>query len=260
MKKYGMTIIIFSGIVTLLSLLGVIFTFLWKDALVVSLTLQGYRMIRNVSLAIFLLFMALFLFYFSAVFIANQRDRIENNKKKEEAVHKASLILEQKKENEAFLNSRGNLVETILREKLQENSNGEWHILKNEIEALYQQSVEMDTLQEKLGILLKTNDATRLNDAEEVLEKAEQGLLRNIRKPLNYMEAGSTTDTKSIAKVRESLMTCHETNANILSDARDFLMAMTEYLNGQGDKDNGMESLLSYKEILLASVKEKEKV
>lgn len=160
--------------------------------------------------------------------------------------------LEAKREDDAYLSASSRLVERMLREELKKYGEGAWGEFSTGIKQAYDQSVQMDKYQDKLSGLLRKNGAERLGDTEEVLDRAEQYLLQNIRKVLNFLEVCDPSSAQGREKVRKSLEDCIRENAGVLQNTEDFLLALTSYLNeqGTGAKD-GMASLENYKQILL---------
>ncbi|MBQ1548011.1 MAG: hypothetical protein IIZ61_06415, partial [Lachnospiraceae bacterium] len=144
----------------------------------------------------------------------------------------------------------------LLRDQLKEGIKLKWRELEKDLNVLYDQSVKMDMMQENLANLLKKNGAERLDDAEGVLNKAEQYLLQNIRKVLNYMEVCDNDTDEGVKKVKDSAVACRAENENVLKTTSDFLIAMTEYLNEEGTSD-GLSSLMEYKDILLNTLDNK---
>ena len=84
------------------------------------------------------------------------------------------------------------------------------------------------------------------SNAKEVLGKAEQGLLKNIRKILNYMEVCDPENSVDRSRVAQKAEEYFLENREILNHSSDFLMAMTEYLNSQGAKEN-LQAMEDYK-------------
>ena len=239
------------------SLAAQLFTRLNYDNLVVA---YGIRTARTAAIVTFwacVVFFALSACLIFLSFTAQRKEQESIADKYADAQEKKQNLLKTNQMNAAYLDSSGNLVEKLLRQQLDQKRN-EWGSLNELIDKAYRQSVKMDGFQEKLSKLLKVNGAERLNDSEEVLDKAEQYLLHNIRKVLNFMEACDSSTESGVSKVRDSLSSCINDNERILSNASDFLIAMTEYLNSQGESSD-ISSLEEYKNILLKAV-EKEHV
>ena len=225
-----------------------------QDNLVISYGIRMARMAVSLSFGACVVFFVLSVLLAFAVFVGDRKKKAEMAEKFANA---QGHQIEMERMNAAYLDSSGNLVEKLLRQQLNQKK-AEWASLDELISKVYGQSVKMDGFQEKLTKLLKVNGAERLNDSEEVLDKAEQYLLQNIRKVLNFMEACDSSTETGVNKVRDSLKACINDNDRILSNASDFLLAMTEYLNSQGASSD-INSLEEYKNILLKAV-EKEHV
>ncbi|MCR5452962.1 MAG: hypothetical protein K6F00_10070 [Lachnospiraceae bacterium] len=159
-------------------------------------------------------------------------------------------------EKEGFLSASKRLNEATIRDELAGSLNEGWTPLKKDIDVLIGQSNEMDNYQYKLSELLKKNDAKKLDDAAEVLDKAEQRMLKNIRNVLNYIEVGDPAKVNDRDKVSETMTECLTKNEDILNNTKAFMFSLTDYLNSQGNDDgNEMEMLLNYKDILIQSTK-----
>ena len=223
-----------------------------QDNLVVSYGIRTARMAVNLSFWACVVFLALSVFLILSSFVGNRKEKEAIAEKYVDAQEKKRQLIEMDRMNAAYLDSSGNLVEKLLRQQLNQKKE-EWGALDGLINKAFDQSIKMDGFQEKLSKLLKVNGAERLNDSEEVLDKAEQYLLQNIRKVLNFMEACDSSTETGVNKVRDSLKACINDNERILSNASDFLIAMTEYLNSQGESSD-INSLEEYKNILLQAV------
>ena len=122
-----------------------------------------------------------------------------------------------------------------------------------ELQQVIQQMEQMDTYQERLHSLLEENDISALSDTEQVLEQAEQSLCQNVRKILNYM---SVFDEKDIDVVRTSVRKTNEKNQEQLNQVRDFVVAVTDFVNQQGSARQDPDLLNTYKNMILDSLKE----
>ena len=161
-----------------------------------------------------------------------------------------------KRDEESVLSVSKRLSEETIRKELSDNLHGDWSICADGINMLIRQSEKMDDMQERLSDLLRKNGADKLGDAEDTLDRVEQGLLKNIRKVLNYMEIGSADRSSDLEKVRTSLEQCTGENEKLLENTSGFLIALTDYLNSQGDDDRDeLSTLESFKDILIKSTK-----
>ena len=112
----------------------------------------------------------------------------------------------------------------------------------------------MDRYQDKLNRLLKENGADALNDTEEILEKVEQYLCKNVRKVLNYMNVADPRNLSDQEMIRNKLKNCEAANSVQLDQTQQFLFALTEFLNRQGDEDTGTDMLEMYRQTILDSL------
>ena len=207
-------------------------------------------MYDNIGLCISILFTGIFLIL---GFIGLSKEKKSALEQQGRMIEQEQLELERKKQTDSYLSAANILVESVIRDHLKNSYTNEWGILKDDLEALYIQSLKMDDFQEKLKDLITKNDASILDDTEEVLEQAEQGLLRNIRKVMNYMAVCDVSVDSEVSKVRNSALECFEENKKIIMTVSDFIMSLTEYLNNQGSTDN-LATLNTYKEALKTAV------
>ena len=114
----------------------------------------------------------------------------------------------------------------------------------------------MDEYQEKLVHLLETNGADSLSNTNEVLDQVEQYLCKNVRKVLNYMDVADEDNERDVGQVSLRLTACHEEGQKQLQQVQEFLFALAEFLNKQGDDDNSMDLLNIYKSTILSSIQD----
>ena len=226
------------------------------DDIVINLGIRGYHVLSGTALVLVILFLVLTVILGGTEVLRLSKERKEYAEevvRRQEAQN--NLRLEENKKG-SYLDTSGQLVERLLRDQLKEGIKLKWRELEKDLNVLYDQSVKMDMMQENLANLLKKNGAERLDDAEGVLNKAEQYLLQNIRKVLNYMEVCDSDTDEGVKKVKDSAVACRAENENVLKTTSDFLIAMTEYLNEEGTSD-GLSSLMEYKDILLNTLDNK---
>ena len=233
-KKKG---IIAAGIVLLVISAGLIFVGLQKDNIVIYLGIGAYRVFRTILLA--LEGAAALVFVIVAFFT------IRSGKKK--------TLTEPKETKAPSLSVKEKLHNASLRERLAEEAKGRWRSLSPELQTTIGQLEQMDTYQERLHSLLKENDISALSDTEEVLEQAEQSLCQNVRKILNYM---GVFDEKDVDVVRTSVRKTNEKNQEQLNQVRDFVVAVTDFVNQQGSARQDPDLLNTYKNMILDSLKE----
>ena len=254
----------------LISLLGMaiswiirIYLMISQENLIIVYGIQKYRnygLIATISALCFsvLAILMLFLSYKKV-----KTERIRDVEQKVFIEEQQQAAIEEKRQQTSFLSANNMLKESVIRDNLKYSYEHEWSELRTDLLPLYDQSKKMDKLQERLKTLITKNDASVLDDTEDVLEQAEQGLLQNIRKVMNYMDVCDPTVPEEKEKVRNSAVECLKNNKQIIDNVSDFLMSLTEYLNNQGSKDN-LNALNTYKEALMGSIpnanKEVEKV
>ena len=139
--------------------------------------------------------------------------------------------------------------------RLRNAAEGEWAVLGKKFHALCKQSMDIDSFQDKLSTLLTSNDADILSDTEDALNAVEHAILENIKSVLNYSISCSSVDPAGVDKVSKEATIAIEKNDELLSKAGDFLMALTDYLNGQ-EKSGDISLLDEYKNILEAPLRE----
>ena len=153
------------------------------------------------------------------------------------------------------------LQEDRIREMLMEASCQGWNQheqISELVEKLVMQTREMDQSQEKLRTLLSENEATKLYDTNDLLDQVEQYILRNIRKVLNCFQVYDPEMPEDVQKLAEFMTDIAGDNEAQLDNVREFLFAMTDFLNQQGDNSAGIQRLNIFKETILESIKEEE--
>ena len=156
-------------------------------------------------------------------------------------------------EKSPSLSVREKLHNASLRELLKEEASGRWSPLSGDLHTTIEQMEQMDVYQERLHSLLKENDMKALSDTEEVLEQAEQALCQNVRRLINYM---GVFDEKDVDVVRSCLIKTNEKNQEQLDQVRDFVVAVTDFVNRQGSAGQDPDLLNTYKTMILESLKE----
>lgn len=117
---------------------------------------------------------------------------------------------------------------------------------------------DMDKYQQKLSNLLNNNGADGFSDTEEMLDQVEQCICKNVRKVVNYISVADCGNQEDIETISSKLNTCIEDSQKQLQQVKDFLFAMAEFLNRQGEDDNTSEKLEIYKDLILKSVNEED--
>lgn len=117
------------------------------------------------------------------------------------------------------------------------------------------QMQKMDELQDKHLKLLKNNAAYALNDTEEILDQVEQYMCRNVRKILNYVDVLDMSSQQDRRTLLVHLKECEAHNGEQLQKTQEFLVALTEFLNQQGEGKGGAEALDMYKATILKAIR-----
>ncbi len=241
MRKLRITMSVFLVIVGI----GILMLVLSKDSVVISIGIRSYRGLYQGGLIAEVALVILFL-------ILSLRDaRKKNAAKKEEREQSAD-----RQKLEADLPVNGRLTDVKVRELLKENASGKWRALQDAIGGLAAQMCQMDSYQERLANLLTSNQASTLGDTEEVLDQVEQYICRNIRKVLNYMTVYDPASQEDAAALEKLIEECRDANQEQLTQTKEFVFALTEFLNRQGDSSQDTYSLELYKKLILDSIKE----
>lgn len=141
---------------------------------------------------------------------------------------------------------------------LMEYAARKWKAMAQPLMQLKLQLDMMDEHQEKLSHLLDVNGADALNNTEDILDRVEQYLCKNVRKVLNYLDVADEEKEKDVRLVEEKLASCHEEGQKQLQQVQEFLFALADFLNKQGEDDNTMEMLDIYKSTILSSIDEEQ--
>lgn len=169
----------------------------------------------------------------------------------EEKRYSQRLLEEREEENASSLSVNGKLNPNFIRKNLKELRDGEWGFLSPELDDCIHQFEQMDSYQERYSNLLKSNGANSLSDTEDVIDQVEQYMCKNARNIINFM---NVADKDSQEEVIEKLMKCQEENENLLKQTKDFIYAMTEFLNNQGG-ENDTRILETYKTTILSTIR-----
>ncbi len=115
---------------------------------------------------------------------------------------------------------------------------------------------QMDDYQLRLKNLLDSNGADALRDTEEVLDGVEQHICRNVRKLLNIMTVSSPNTQNDLDVVELTAKNCAEDNNRLLKTTKEFIVAVTEFLNSQGDSGSSINEVEVYKNALTTQIEE----
>lgn len=115
----------------------------------------------------------------------------------------------------------------------------------------------MDIYQEKLENLLRNNGAESLDDAKDILDEVEQSLCKAIRKVINYIEVSDGNSKEDLTLLSRELDSCQKTCENLLEQVKDFLFALADFLNRQGEDKSVSEIMETYRQCILRTIESK---
>lgn len=228
---------------------GLLGTFLTKDELIINMgigALKGMRSFCIVGMAVTGLWGGL-----AGVTMANRLRKQEISAQKRQALAQA-----EEKKHTANLSVKGKLENAQLRTLLQEKQQNEWVHFSQMIGQIIAQLAQMDNYQERLSRLLASNDVQTLSDTEEVLDRVEQYICRNVRKVLNYMEVIDPKGKQDVELLQTKLDACLADNQEQLRQSQEFILALTDFINRQGDSENDLSMLEVYKNTILDSIQD----
>ncbi|MBR1930705.1 MAG: sulfite exporter TauE/SafE family protein [Lachnospiraceae bacterium] len=238
---------------------GVLGTFVLKDEFIVllggSLVFKGIggvralRMIRTVCIA-----GAALTGIGGGVFGVTTISRLQDQEAIEQK--RNAFVAENRRKQIANLSVKDKLENSLLRDMLKEKLANGWNVLVEPIGQCVGQLEQMDSYQERLSRLLATNDVHTLSDTEEVLDRVEQYICKNVRKVLNYMEVADPNSAEDVELLRTKFAACYGDNQEQLKQTQEFIFALTDFINQQGDSDNDLSMLEVYKNTILESIKE----
>lgn len=237
------TVVVCAGVI--LALIG------FRDAFIVNWGIRMYRLIGGILGA------ACVAGGGTAVFGMIKRAGTERRARLAEA--ERVKMIEAEGRAPADLSVKGKLNNLKLRNLLERQVSMEWIEASGAGSECITQMRQMDEYQEKLHALLADNDAEILSDSEDVLDSAEQYMCRNVRKVLNYMSVADSRSGDDVEMILAMTRKCSAQNAEQLKRVQEFVYAVTEYLNHQGENDTDVEMLEIYKKTILNSIGEEAK-
>lgn len=197
----------------------------------------------------------------SAVRAAKERrDQFRSELEKEE--EKERLERERKSE-QAKLNVREPLKDTVIYARLKGWLNEDWGRMTTTpipdlIGDILRQMDDMNAYQAKLSRLLANNGADYLEDTNAVLESVEQSILKKVRKILNCFVVYETSRAEDVERMITLLTDTRAANETQLGNVKEFLFAITDFLNKQGEDNTGIEKLNIYKKTILESTNDED--
>ena len=224
--------------------------------IVINYGIRFYRSLRNIvfSISIIISLAVTVLYVLDAV-----RQRKWQKARDEEAAKSEALrqeALQEREKHREVLSVSKKMDSEKIRELLTEYAARKWKAMAQPLMQLKLQLDMMDEHQEKLSHLLDVNGADALANTEDILDRVEQYLCKNVRKVLNYLDVADDEEEKDIRLVQEKLALCYEDGQKQLQQVQEFLFALAEFLNKQGGDDNSMEMLDIYKSTILSSIED----
>ncbi len=227
-----------------------------RDNLIIRLGIRLYRQLFFIVLIAGGLIVIALLVYFLLnwkQYQTQKRTQDEETARQQAALEEEALEKERHRE---ILSVSKKMDAMRLKELLATYETQTWSMLAQPIAKIRMQLDIMDEYQDKLVHLLETNGADSLSNTNEVLDQVEQYLCKNVRKVLNYMDVADEDSEKDVEQVKLRLNACHEEGQKQLQQVQEFLFALAEFLNKQGDDDNSMDLLNIYKSTILSSIQE----
>ena len=209
------------------------------DTLIIYLGAKGFKSLLGVAggaaVIVSLIFLALLVRFF-----------VLKGKEKKEASEMEQYM------QDGMLSASGKLSDDYVMRQLVSQGRLKWKCLENDIKGLTDQLLQINSYQDRLSKLLANNSAQALSDTEDILEKIEQQILGNVRKVLNFMEVLGVEDQQT---VKEYIELCRQENGKLLDATKDFLICVTDFLNGQGASgEAGLKMVEDFKSILVGNI------
>lgn len=233
-------------ILTLGAVAGTIVCFVSKDSFVMYNGIRAFRILSRVLIGA-CVGTGAGTAISAIAFVKDHQNRLNEIVVEQQAIEERQRLLE---ETKAGLSVSGRIDPAYIREALMNETGGKWQCFREQIDSCISQFEQMDSYQERFARLLENNGAKTLRDTENVIDEVEQYMCKNARSVINFM---SVADEDASDKVRQKIEDCREENSSLLQQTRDFIYAMTDFLNNQGEKAD-TRLLESYRETLLSSV------
>ena len=229
---------------------------LGMHGIVINYGIRFYRSLRNVIFSV----SALVSIAVTAMYVTGAVKRRKWQNARDEEAAKAEVMrqeaLREREKHREVLSVSKKMDSVKIRELLTEYAAQKWKALAQPLLQIKLQLDMMDEHQEKLSHLLDINGAAALSNTEDILDRVEQYLCKNVRKVLNYLDVADDEEERDVRLVQEKLAACHEEGQKQLQQVQEFLFALAEFLNKQGEDDNSMEMLNIYKSTILSSIED----
>ncbi len=229
---------------------------LGMHGIVINYGIRFYRSLRNAIYSI----SALVSVAVTALYVSDAVKQRKWQKARDEEAAKAEVLrqeeLREREKHREVLSVSKKMDSEKIRGLLTEYAAQKWKVLAQPLLQLKLQLDMMDEHQEKLAHLLDVNGADALSNTEDILDRVEQYLCKNVRKALNYLDVADEEEERDVRLVQEKLAVCHDEGQKQLQQVQEFLFALAEFLNKQGEDDNSMEMLDIYKSTILSSIED----
>ncbi len=227
----------------------------FEDTIIVYAGIRAFNTLSTITMIIFAIAAIGVLITFSLMMVSITK------LKKQEAISKAD------EPSGPVLKVRGELDPVLIKNNLISESekwmasvsgmhSGEAGELNAALTGVRETMVQMDDYQLRLKNLLDSNGAEALRDTEEVLDRVEQHICRNVRKLLNIMTVSSPNTANDIDVIKLTAGNCAKDNNRLLGTTKEFLVAVTEFLNSQGDEGSSINEVEVYKKALASQIEE----
>ncbi len=231
---------------TILFLIGGLACFMGKDALIMYYGIKFFKRIRLGA------FIAAGLSGGLTVYSGVHNAKLKEYELKTLALEERNkeMIIEDQMKKSAVLSVDNKIDPVYIHDSLNEATLGRWYLFKELLESCVAQFEQMDSYQDRFSKLLASNGAKALSDTEDVIDSVEQYMCKNARSVINFM---NVADEDAADQVKEKLENCLQENTGLLTKTRDFIYAMTDFLNDQGGKAD-TRLLESYKDTLIKTM------
>lgn len=246
---------VFAWILAAAAGVGNLLVHMMRDTIIVETGIRTYRTIESAAALVFAV-LAVFACVVTLILAVRRNSgRKEERRAQEENLARQAETERQERRKESPLAVSDRLDPPTLQARVRAACETLFGEQKKVMAQILNQMYRMDALQEKHLRLLKNNAAYALKDTADILDQVEQYMCRNVRKVLNYVDILDM----SVGEDRGTLLVhekeCEKANGEQLQKTQDFLVALTEFLNRQGDGQGGSEALDMYKETILNAIR-----
>lgn len=216
-----------------------------KNTIIIETSIAGFRTGRNIFATIFVANFLCSFFQVVKVLKKNKATKVQNSNLDE-------TPSEVDEHGPFDVSDRGKI-----QEQLKSMRDGKWKGIGN-IDELYEIMDEMDSYQESLEKLLNQSEYLSDEKPVRIMEKLEDSIYINIKKLLNYMMVLQQFDG---VLMRERIDDCIGKNKELLQKAKDFIIAVTDYVNrdmGTLDEQKALAQMNSYMYVVLEAIEQQD--